>query len=68
VRAGIELAATIPARGWQRRSCANGSKGERPYDRALADAEAAGQYLVIRRSLSSGELAYYRCWSPAGAT
>jgi SRSO17 transposase len=63
-----KLAAVVPARGWQRLSCGNGSKGERLYDWAIADAGPVGHYLLIRRSLTSGELAYYRCWSPAGVT
>ena len=33
-----QLAAKVPARGWQRLSCGPGSKGERLYDWALADA------------------------------
>jgi hypothetical protein len=58
------LAAKVPARGWHRMSCGPGSKGERLYDWALA---AAGQcrHLLIRRSLTSGELACYWCWCPA---
>jgi SRSO17 transposase len=59
------LAARVPARGWHLMSCAPGSKGERLYDWALADA-GPGHHLLIRRSLASGELAYYRCWSPGG--
>jgi len=61
------LAGKVPACGWHRLSCGPGSKGERLYDWALAGAGPAGHYLLIRRSLTSGELAYYRCWSPAGA-
>jgi SRSO17 transposase len=61
------LAAKVPARGWQRHSCGPGSKGERLYDWALADA-GDGQRLLIRRSLTSGELAYYLCWSPRAAS
>jgi hypothetical protein len=47
-------------------SCGPGSKGERLYDWALALA-AGGRHLLIRRSLSSGELAYHLCWSPGPA-
>jgi SRSO17 transposase len=61
------LAMTVPARGWQRLSCGPGSKGERLYDWALADA-GGGRHLLIRRSLSGGELAYYLCWPPRRAT
>ncbi len=62
IRAGT-LAAKVPARGWQRMSCGPGSKGERLYDWALAPA-GPGRHLLIRRSIGSGELACYRCWSP----
>ena len=61
------LAAKIPPAGWQRVSCGPGSKGDRFYDWALADA-GPGCYLLIRRSLASGELAFYRCWAPRGVT
>jgi hypothetical protein len=35
--------------------------------RAISLAEA-GRQLLIRRSITSGELAYYLCWSPWTAT
>ena len=57
------LAAKVPGRGWQAMSCGPGSKGERLYDWALSPA-GHGRHLLIRRSLSSGELAFYLCWSP----
>jgi SRSO17 transposase len=60
------LAARVAARGWHRMSCGPGSKGERLYDWAIAGAGPKWHYLLIRRSLTSGELAYYRCWSPHG--
>jgi SRSO17 transposase len=62
------LADRVPACGWHLMSCGNGSKGERLYDWAIAHAGPGGHHLLIRRSLTSGELAYYRCWSPRGAT
>jgi SRSO17 transposase len=61
------LAAKVPARGWQQMSCGPGSKGERLYDWALAPA-GQGRNLLIRRSISSGELAFYLCWSSGNAT
>jgi SRSO17 transposase len=64
---GADLANRVPARGWQRMSCGPGSKGERLYDWALTPAAGGGQ-LLIRRSITSGELAYYRCWSPRATT
>jgi SRSO17 transposase len=65
IRAGA-LAAKVPARGWHRMSCGPGSRGERWHDWALAGA-GPRCHLLIRRSLTSGEFACYRCWSPAGA-
>jgi SRSO17 transposase len=73
MRAG-EATALIPEDGWQRLSCADGSKGPRLYDWALiATAEGAGHHLLIRRSLQPGEkgaleLAFFRCWSPRSVT
>jgi SRSO17 transposase len=61
-----ELAKKVPPRGWQRMSCGPGSKGERIYDWATAPA-GNGRQLLVRRSLSSGERAYYLCWSPRHA-
>jgi SRSO17 transposase len=61
------LATKIPPGGWQRVSCGPGSKGDRFYDWALADA-GPGRCLLIRRSIASGELAFYRCWAPRGVT
>jgi SRSO17 transposase len=66
-----KLAANVPQRAWQRISCGPGSKGDRLYDWALADADRhpdSGRYLLVRRSISKGELAYYRCFAPGGAT
>ncbi len=64
-----ELAALVPAAGWQRLSCADGSKGPRLYDWALIATARAGHWLLARRSLHPGEkgeleLAFFRCWSP----
>jgi hypothetical protein len=64
-----ELAALVPAAGWQRLSCADGSKGPRLYDWALIGTAAPGHQLLVRRSLHPGEkggleLAFFRCWSP----
>jgi SRSO17 transposase len=62
-----KLAAKVPASAWHRMSCGTGSKGERLYDWALADARN-GRHLLVRRSLTSGELAYYLSWSPRSVT
>jgi SRSO17 transposase len=66
VRADI-LAAGLPAGSWQRLSAGAGSKGPRFYDWAWLDISQPGQAghsLLIRRHPTSGELAYYRCWTP----
>jgi SRSO17 transposase len=65
-----QLAAALPARAWNRISAGAGSKGDRDYDWAwitiIAPAgETGGQHsLLVRRRISDGELAFYRCWSP----
>jgi SRSO17 transposase len=66
------LAALVPAAGWQRLSCADGSKGPRLYDWALIGTAVCGHQLLVRRSLAPGEkggleLAFFRCWSPRPA-
>jgi SRSO17 transposase len=64
------VAAALPERCWQRRSAGKGAKGERDYDWArvgiVAPADEQGGYhwLLIRRRIRDGELAFYRCWSP----
>ena len=68
-----ELAALAPASGWQRLSCADGSKGPRLYDWALIGTASPGRQLLARRSLAPGEkgeleLAFFRCWSPRPVT
>ena len=73
------IAEDLDPSAWQRLSAGMGSKGERLYDWAyceLADLEA-GEYdeshsglwtrgLLIRRSLTDGELAFFSTWCPAG--
>jgi SRSO17 transposase len=54
-----DLAEAAPKRGWQRLSCGAGSKGQRLYDWLLIDPGADTHPLLVRRSISSGELAYY---------
>jgi SRSO17 transposase len=62
------LAARVPARAWQCVSAGRGAKGHRHYDWAflrLDDGEQAAQHwLLVRRNHKTGELAYYRCWTP----
>jgi SRSO17 transposase len=65
-----QIAATLSSRAWNRRSAGNGAKGLRVYDWAWVaitppDDERVGHHAVlVRRRLSDGELAFYRCWSP----
>jgi SRSO17 transposase len=69
------LAEQLPATAWTRRSAGDGSKGPRFYDWAwLADVGADGDpdddgrhSLLIRRNHTTGELAFYRCWTPRPA-
>jgi SRSO17 transposase len=76
-----EIAKGLEPSAWQRLSAGEGTKGPRLYDWAyleLADLNA-DQYggsatgvwtrgLLIRRSLSDGECAYFTTWCPAGTT
>lgn len=73
----LETAASATAKlqpeAWERQSAGAGSKGERWYDWAwlpLAETTPAGwrQWLLVRRSLDDGELAYYRVFAPADTT
>src|SRR5829696_8335879 len=73
------IAEELDPEAWQRLSAGMGTKGERLYDWAyceLADLEA-GEHeetlsglwtsgLLIRRSLTDGELAFFSTWCPAG--
>jgi SRSO17 transposase len=61
------LAATLPTAAWQRYSAGVGSKGPRWYAWAwidISDSGGRGQTLLIRRNTTTGELAFYRCWTP----
>ncbi|WP_449289276.1 IS701 family transposase [Nocardiopsis kunsanensis] len=62
-----ELAVLLPDAAWQKRSAGAGSQGERFYDWALIDdhTDTAGvRWVLIRRSRTSGELAFFRCYAP----
>ena len=64
------LAAGLTRGAWQRVSAGTGAKGHRYYDWAWTalpthvDAHAGHHWLLIRRHRRTGELAFYRCWSP----
>ncbi|MFI7650410.1 IS701 family transposase [Micromonospora sp. NPDC049460] len=70
------IAADLPVSAWQRRSAGAGSKGPRFYEWAWlddvctdADPDDGGRHsLLIRRNTTTGELAFYRCWTPRPAT
>jgi SRSO17 transposase len=69
-----QAATRLYRRCWNRISAGKGAKGERDYDWALlritppADEAAGHHWLLVRRRISDGELAYYRCWSPKRVT
>jgi hypothetical protein len=63
----------VPAPAWQCVSAGRGAKGHRLYDwefvclddRASHPGGQAGQHwLLVRRNRTTGELAFYRCWTP----
>lgn len=49
---------------WQRRACGIGAKGHRVYDWTLIESAETDHQYMIRRSISTGELAFYRCHNP----
>jgi SRSO17 transposase len=68
-----ELLKRVPARAWQCVSAGAGAKGHRYYDWAFlrldhhgpAPAGQAGRHwLMVRRNRTTGELAFYRCYTP----
>jgi FOG: Transposase len=75
-----DLTAGLPRRAWQRLSAGAGAKGQRYYDWALishpdptSPADPADPadpvdpqcwWLLVRRHRDTGELAFYRCYSP----
>jgi SRSO17 transposase len=69
-----QAAARLHRRCWNRISAGKGAKGDRHYDWAwlritpLADETRGQHWLLVRRSVSDGGLAYYRCWSPTPVT
>jgi SRSO17 transposase len=65
-----QLAAAVPAEEWIACSAGHGAKGRRLYDWTrvkLAAPATAGmaRWLLVRRSRSDGELAFYTCYGPA---
>jgi SRSO17 transposase len=61
--------AARPGLVWHRMSCGDGAKGPRLYDFAeIADAASSAHRLVVRRAIDDGELAFFWCHTPTGAT
>jgi SRSO17 transposase len=61
------IACRVPRRAWQRYSAGQGAKGHRWYDWAWVSIDPGRpgcRWLLIRRSRRTGELAFYRCYSP----
>jgi SRSO17 transposase len=61
------IARRLPRRAWQCYSAGQGAKGHRYYDWAwmVTDPGKPGhRWLLIRRNRHTGELAFYRCYSP----
>ena len=67
------LVGQVPARAWQQVSCGKGAKGHRHYDwaflrldhgEAAPDGQADKHWLMVRRKHKTGELAFYRCYTP----
>ncbi|WP_425569990.1 IS701 family transposase [Promicromonospora umidemergens] len=63
----------VPTDAWARMSCGDGSKGRRWYSWAVLELEpepdgpdlGSGHHaLLVRRNDTTGELAWYRCWTP----
>jgi SRSO17 transposase len=68
-----ELVARLPVRAWRRLSAGDGAKGPRVYDWARVALTRPGWpgrgfWLLVRRRLSDGELAFYACFGPARTT
>jgi SRSO17 transposase len=62
-----QIAARLPRSAWQRYSAGPGSKGQRYYDWAwisIGPGQPGYRWLLARRNRRTGELAFYRCYSP----
>jgi SRSO17 transposase len=66
-------AGMIPARAWQRMRTGSGTKGTRHYDWAMLEVtsddtpdghEGGHSVLLARRHRYTGQLSFYRCWTP----
>jgi SRSO17 transposase len=67
------LAGQLPAKAWRQLSAGDGAKGPRIYAWARVAIRplrepGRGHWLLVRRRLADGELAYYVCYGPARTT
>jgi SRSO17 transposase len=67
------LAGQLPARAWRQLSAGDGAKGPRIYAWARVPIRplrepGKGHWLLVRRRLADGELAFYVCYGPARTT
>jgi hypothetical protein len=63
-----DMIATIRAGAWRRRSCGDGAHGPQVYDWAWTPirtvfAHDRRGWVLARRSISTGEIAYCRCFA-----
>lgn len=65
MRADVTLARFVAKTAWQTASV-TGSKGERRYAWAWMATASPRHYLLIRKHLTTGELAYHYCYVPEG--
>jgi SRSO17 transposase len=68
-----QLAAAVPAEQWIACSAGHGAKGRRLYDWTRIELAAPAtvgmaRWLLVRRSRTDGELAFYACYGPAGTS
>jgi SRSO17 transposase len=66
-----DMISRVRAGAWQRMSCGDGAHGPRVYDWAwtpIRSVVAPGRrgWVLARRSISTGEVAYYRCFGRRG--
>src|SRR5260370_10370917 len=66
-------AGLIPVRAWHRMRTGSGTKGTRHYDWAMLEVTSddtpdghggGNSVLLVRRHRYTGQLSYYRCWTP----
>ena len=69
-------AAVIPRQAWHRMRTGSGTKGTRHYDWAMLEVAIEDtphghgdghSVLLVRRDRYTGQLSYYRCWTPGSA-